>query len=164
MVAEAGSNLDVTDVCSSPTSIDVCLQANLTDRQQSALDALIPHHLGVFVAPPGSGKTVIACGVIAHRHLPTLVVVDRQPLVEQWRERLGEHLGMATKEIGQLGGGRNRAKGVIDIAMAQSLARRDDLGEIAKAMDWSSSTNAITSQQSPSSALCVRFPFGTGSD
>ena len=133
LVREAGSTLEVTDACPSPTSIEVSLQANLTDRQQSALDALIPHHLGVLVAPPGSGKTVIACGVIAHRQLPTLIVVDRQPLVEQWRERLGEHLGMATKEIGQLGGGRNKAKGTIDIAMAQSLARREDLGEIAKA-------------------------------
>jgi superfamily II DNA or RNA helicase len=133
MVREAGSNLEITDACSSPTSLDVSLRASLTDRQQSALDALIPHHLGVLVAPPGSGKTVIACGVIAYRQLPTLIVVDRQPLVEQWRERLGEHLGMATKEIGQLGGGRNRAKGAIDIAMAQSLARREDLGDIAKA-------------------------------
>ncbi len=133
MVGDAGSNLEVTDACSSPKSIDVSLRADLTDRQQSALDALIPHDHGVLVAPPGSGKTVIACGVIAHRRLPTLIVVDRQPLVEQWRERLGEHLGMATKEIGQLGGGRNKAKGDIDIAMAQSLARREDLGEITKA-------------------------------
>ncbi len=92
------------------------------------------HIISVYLwRRPGSGKTVIACGVIAHRRLPTLIVVDRQPLVEQWRERLGEHLGMATKEIGQLGGGRNKAKGAIDIAMAQSLARREDLGEIAKA-------------------------------
>ena len=133
MVGEAGSTLEITDACSSHTSIDLSLQASLTGRQQIALDALIPHHLGVLVAPPGSGKTVIACGVIAHRQLPTLIVVDRQPLVEQWRERLGDHLGMATKEIGQLGGGRNKAKGAIDIAMAQSLARRDDLGQIAKA-------------------------------
>jgi superfamily II DNA or RNA helicase len=85
------------------------------------------------VAPPGSGKTVIACGIIANRRLPTLIVVDRQPLVEQWRERLAEHLGVAPKEIGQFGSGRNNAKGVIDIAMAQTLARRDDLGEIGRA-------------------------------
>ena len=114
MVGEAGSNLEVTDACSSPTSIDVTLRAELSDRQRSALDALIPHHLGVLVAPPGSGKTVIACGVIAHRRLPTLIVVDRQPLVEQWRDRLGEHLGMAdqgdrsTWRRPQQGEGRHR--------------------------------------------------------
>lgn len=130
MVSEAGSTLEVGNACGAPEPIDVSLHADLTDPQQRALDALIPHDLGVLVAPPGSGKTVIACALIAHRRLPTLVVVDRQPLVEQWRERLGDHLGMASKEIGQLGGGRNRAKGTVDIAMAQSLARREDLGEL----------------------------------
>ena len=51
-------------------------------------------------------------------------MVDRQPLVKQWRERLGEHLGTAIKEIGQFSGGRNKAKGAIDIPMAQGLACR----------------------------------------
>ena len=127
VVADAGSTLKVVEACGNPESIDVRLEANLTDRQNGALQTLIPHALGVLVAPPGSGKTVIACALIAHRKLPTLVVVDRQPLIEQWRERLREHLGIEAKEIGQLGGGRNRAKGIIDVAMAQSLARRDDL-------------------------------------
>ena len=127
VVADAGSTLKVVEACGNPESIDVHLQADLTDRQNGALQTLIPHALGVLVAPPGSGKTVIACALIAHRKLPTLVVVDRQPLVEQWRERLQEHLGIEAKDIGQLGGGRNRAKGFIDVAMAQSLARRDDL-------------------------------------
>jgi superfamily II DNA or RNA helicase len=133
IVEDAGSKLEVADACAPPMPIDFCLRASLTGAQQSALDALAPHRLGVLVAPPGSGKTVIACGIIADRRLPTLIVVDRQPLVEQWRERLAEHLGVATKEIGQFGGGRNKAKGVVDIAMAQTLARRDDLCEIGRA-------------------------------
>ncbi|MGA8726229.1 MAG: DEAD/DEAH box helicase family protein [Acidimicrobiales bacterium] len=130
MVTEAGSKLEVIDGRGSPRPIDVSLEADLTDRQENALAALVPHDLGVLVAPPGSGKTVIACALIAHRQVATLIIVDRQPLVEQWRERLGSHLGVASKQIGQLGGGRSRAKGVIDIAMAQSLARRDDLEEL----------------------------------
>lgn len=130
IVADAGSTLDVVEVCGNPEPIDVSFQADLTDRQSGALKALIPHALGVLVAPPGSGKTVIACALIAHRQLATLVVVDRQPLVDQWRERLREHLGIEAKEIGQMGGGRNRAKGLIDVAMAQSLARREDLAVV----------------------------------
>jgi len=61
--------------------------------------------------------------------VPALVVVDRQPLVDQWRDRLSEHLGLGKKQIGQIGGQR-KASGVVDLAMAQSLARRDNLAEI----------------------------------
>ncbi len=88
------------------------------------------NELGVLVAPPGAGKTVLACGVIARRAVPTLVIVDRQPLVEQWRERLSAHLGIDRKLIGVIGAGRRQPRGVIDIAMVQSLARRDDVAEL----------------------------------
>ncbi len=62
--------------------------------------------------------------------MPTLVIVDRQPLVDQWRDRLSVHLGIDRKRIGIIGAGRRRPGGVIDIAMVQSLARRDDLPEL----------------------------------
>lgn len=52
--------------------------------------------------------------VIARHALPTLVIVDRKPLVEQWRDRLVTHLGLSPRQIGQLGGGRNRATGIVD--------------------------------------------------
>lgn len=83
-------------------------------------------------ADPGSGKTVGGCAVIARHGTPALVIVDRKPLVEQWRERLMTHLGLTTRQIGQLGGGRNRAR-IVDVAMVQSLARREDIAELTAA-------------------------------
>jgi superfamily II DNA or RNA helicase len=71
----------------------------------------------------------MACAMIAHHGVPTLVIVDRQALVDQWRDRLSEHLGLGKKQVGQIGG-RRKASGVVDIAVAQSLARRGDLAEV----------------------------------
>lgn len=111
-------------------AIDVHLEASLPPDQQKALDVISRHDLGVLVAPPGAGKTVLACGVIAHRATPTLVMVDRQPLLEQWRDRPVTHLGMSRNQVGVVGAGRSRIRGVVDIAMVQSLARRDDIAEL----------------------------------
>jgi superfamily II DNA or RNA helicase len=69
----------------------------------------------------------MACALLARHGQPALVIVDRKPLLEQWHARLQEHLGLAADQIGQLGGGRDRQTTVVDLAMAQSLARRDDL-------------------------------------
>ena len=113
-----------------PEQIEFTPTFELREDQATALRALSTHELGVLVASPGAGKTVVACALIAHHRRPTLIIVDRKPLVEQWAERLATHLGLAAKEIGQIGGGRNKITGIVDIAMAQSLARREDLDEL----------------------------------
>lgn len=70
----------------------------------------------------------MACALIAHHQQPTLVMVDRKPLLEQWHSRLQEHLGLITGRVGQLGsGGKDRPSGAVDVAMVQTLARRGDL-------------------------------------
>lgn len=123
----------MVDGTAAPDPIDVTLGAVLTPEQVAATEALTGHDLGMLVAEPGSGKTVVGCAVIARHALPTLVIVDRKPLVEQWRDMLVTHLGLSPRQIGQLGGGRNRATGIVDVAMVQSLARRDDIYELTSA-------------------------------
>lgn len=121
-----GSTLEVIDGRPEPAAVDFEFQGALRPQQSTAVADLVEHELGVLVAPPGSGKTVMACAAIAHHRTPTLVVVDRKELVDQWKSRLLDHLGVEPSDIGQLGGGRNKTTGIIDIAMIQSLARRDD--------------------------------------
>jgi superfamily II DNA or RNA helicase len=131
VVAEAGSRLVIHEGRPDPEQIEFTPTFELREDQEAALHALSEHELGVLAAPPGAGKTVVACALIAHHRRPTLIIVDRKPLVEQWTERLATHLGLAAKEIGQVGGGRNKTTGIVDIAMAQSLARREDLDEMS---------------------------------
>ena len=113
-------------------------RARISGRSSANLNALPParslrYDVGVFCAPPGWGKTVLATNLIAARGRSTLVLVHRKPLVEQWTERLSEFLDIAPKSIGRLGGGRRRLTQRVDVAMVQTLARRDDFHAVVRA-------------------------------
>jgi superfamily II DNA or RNA helicase len=126
LVGDLGSRLEIVDDRADPPSVRLGFVGTLRPQQAGAVVDMVVHDLGVLVAPPGAGKTVMACAAIAHHDVPTLVVVDRKELVDQWRNRLETHLDIDPASIGQIGGGRDKPGGVIDIAMIQSLARRDD--------------------------------------
>jgi superfamily II DNA or RNA helicase len=91
------------------------------------MEAILPYDMGVLVAPPGAGKTVMGCYAIARRNVPTIILAHRKPILDQWRFQIGELLGLPSRLVGQVGGGRNRQTGVIDLGMMQSLRRFDDL-------------------------------------
>ncbi|WP_256041546.1 DEAD/DEAH box helicase [Cryobacterium sp. SO1] len=124
LMAAAGITIDVVWDIPTAEAIDVTFTGELTAAQQEAVVVLNRYDTGVLVAPPGSGKTVIACALIAERGLPTAVIVNRAELVEQWRERLGQFLDVDPRQIGQLGNGRRKRTHVIDIVMLQSIAHR----------------------------------------
>ena len=109
------------------TPLSLEFRGELTPLQTTAVLAMVAHTDGVLVAPPGTGKTVIACALIAERKLPTLVLAHSKPLLEQWRAQLTTLLDLPSKQIGQKGGGRHKLTGVIDLAMIQSLKAIEDL-------------------------------------
>lgn len=126
IIHQAGSTLEVSDGRTVAEPFEFRFDGELRPEQQAALDALVGHDHGMLIAPPGTGKTVIGCALIAAHQTPTLVLVDRRPLAEQWRERLCQFLGLKPRQTGQSGGGRNRTSGIVDIALLQSLARHPE--------------------------------------
>ena len=112
------------------SSIEVKFQGQLRPEQQAAAKAMLASDEGILCATTAFGKTVIAAWLIAERKVNTLVLVHRRQLLDQWRERLAAFLNLPIKSIGQIGGGRRRASGMIDVAVIQSLNRKqvvDDL-------------------------------------
>jgi superfamily II DNA or RNA helicase len=95
----------------------------LTPVQEQAARALLAQDIGVFVAPPGIGKTVVGTFLVAARGRSTLVLVHRLPLLDQWITQLAMFLGIEEKDIGQIGGGKRKLTGRLDVAMIQSLTR-----------------------------------------
>jgi superfamily II DNA or RNA helicase len=130
LLGSAGSTLAVEDQRHVGEPLDLRFHGELTPVQEQAAHALLSHDAGVFVAPPGVGKTVVGTYLVAARRRSTLVLVHRQPLLDQWVAQLGMFLGLDSKGIGQIGAGKRKPTGRLDVAMLQSLVREgrvDDL-------------------------------------
>ncbi len=107
------------------TPMKVTFHGTLRPDQQAAAEALLAHDTGVLAATTAFGKTVVSAWLMAQRGVNTLILVHRQQLLEQWIERLSAFLGVPTKTIGRLGGGKHKLTGALDVALIQSLVRKE---------------------------------------
>ncbi|MCK9420194.1 MAG: DEAD/DEAH box helicase [Nitrospirae bacterium] len=105
-------------------------QGTLREPQQEAINEILKYDNGVLSAPPGFGKTVIGAYLTASRGCSTLVLVHRKELLDQWIARLSLFLGIDPKEIGKIGSGKNKPNGKLDVAMIQSLVRKDEVSDL----------------------------------
>lgn len=122
--------LDLDDQRFVGLPLDVTFHGQLRPDQQAAASDMLAHDDGILSATTAFGKTVVAAWLIAARKANTLVLVHRCQLLDQWRERLASFLDLPIKSIGEIGGGRRSPNGVIDVAVIQSLNRKqvvDDL-------------------------------------
>jgi len=129
LLHEYGVALVVEDLREEGAAVPFRFQGELTVLQQQAARSLLRHETGVLVAPPGVGKTVLGTHLIAERGRSALVLVHRQPLLDQWIAQLSMFLGIAEKEIGRIGGGKRKANGRLDVAMIQSLVRKGSVND-----------------------------------
>ncbi len=108
-------------------NLQVSFNGKLTSQQEDAVKEIYNYPNGVLSATTGFGKTVIAAALIAKRNTNTLIIVDRTQLLKQWVERLATFLSLSPKEIGQIGGGKKKITGKIDVATIQSLNSKGEL-------------------------------------
>lgn len=93
------------------------------DEQEEAIAKLVETENGILEAGCGKGKTVMALEAIARVGKPALVLVHKEFLLDQWRDRAWEFLG---EEVGIIQGSKCDYKGrKIVIGMLQSLANPD---------------------------------------
>ena len=130
LLAEHGITLTIDDQRYRGTALNLQFNGDLTAVQTDAARALLAHDTGVFVAPPGIGKTVLGTYLIAQRTTNTLILVHRKPLLEQWIAQLAIFLGIDAKQIGQIGGGKRKPNGRLDVAMIQSLYHDDKVDNL----------------------------------
>jgi superfamily II DNA or RNA helicase/predicted MPP superfamily phosphohydrolase len=124
VMEEYGVQVEEQDERVTGKKIKSKFSGQLTRMQQNLVKKVLKHDVGILVAPPGVGKTVMAIHTIAKRKTNVLILVHRKPLLEQWRMQLASFLGMDIKEIGQIGSGKNSVTGNIDVGMVQSMERK----------------------------------------
>src|SRR5262249_40689718 len=122
--------VDISDHRFAGDLIQVEFRGERRANQTQAAKALAAYDDGILCAPTAFGKTAVAAQLIAMRKVNTLVLVHRRHLMDQWRERMALFLGLTTKQIGQIGGGRTTRTGNIDVAVIQSLIRKGEVKDL----------------------------------
>ena len=101
----------------------------LRAEQEDAIKKILKYDSSICVAPPGFGKTLIGAKIFEQRAVKTLIIVNKNMLLDQWISRFVDYFGYKKSDIGFLGKSQNRLNGNIDIATMQSLNNIPELVE-----------------------------------
>ena len=110
-----------------PQTIDLEFNGSLRNEQQDIVDKYLASTEtggGIVSIPCGGGKTVIALGIAAALGVKCIVIVHKEFLVNQWKERIKQFLPDA--RIGHIQAGTVKIHNCdIIIGMLQSLSMRE---------------------------------------
>ena len=106
--------------------VSFVFSGRLKPFQKVAVDKMLAKDFGTLSSATGSGKTVMALYMIAKRKQPALVIVHTKELAAQWVERIGTFIGIASEDVGFIGGGKKRIGEKINVALVQSLYKCAD--------------------------------------
>ncbi|WP_284013959.1 DEAD/DEAH box helicase [Halobaculum litoreum] len=92
--------------------LDVTLETDLRAYQADWVERFAEQRAGVFVAPPGSGKTVAALGALEAVGGETLILVPSRELAGQWKTEILAHTDLDEDRIGEYHGGEKAIRPV----------------------------------------------------
>lgn len=119
--------------------IEVEFHGVLRPPQKEAVAQILRNDDGLICAPTAFGKTAVAAWLIAKRKVNTLVMVHRQQLLDQWRERLAMLLEFqstrsAKSAVAKQSGGRSP---LVLTGRTDHLSRLDQRCRARFATSWS---------------------------
>lgn len=103
------------------------VQFTLRPEQEDAIKEILKYDSSICVAPPGFGKTLIGAKIFEQRAVKTLIIVNKNMLLDQWISRFVDYFAYKKSDIGYLGKGSNKLNGNIDVATMQSLNNAPEL-------------------------------------
>lgn len=125
LLADLKIKVSIQDETSDGQPLTTTFTGILRPEQKTVAETMLKTDIGVLSATTAFGKTVIGAWLIANRKVNTLILVHRKQLQEQWIERLLTFLDLPREAIGKFGGGRKKTTGLIDVAVIQSVIRKD---------------------------------------
>ena len=145
---ESGIIVDIQNKRSVGKPIRVTFRQELYMQQELAAQRLLQHDDGILSAATAFGKTAVCSYLIASRKVSTLILLRSKDLMHQWMEEFDKFLQIEeeppeyvtpkgrvkrrSSAIGTFEAGKNKLTGIIDLAMIDSLCRREDLADLLK--------------------------------
>jgi len=118
---ESGAQFEIRDHRRRLPDVEYQFFGELKGFQEEAVKAILSREFGTLAAPTGSGKTVMALAVIAHRKQPALVIVHTKELLNQWCERIETFLGIPREEIGIIVAGKKTIGEKVTVGIVKSV-------------------------------------------
>jgi len=103
--------------------IPIEFHGQLKSYQQDAAENVLTHDFATLVGGHKSGKTVIALYTIAQRRQPTLILIPKQELLENWLTKVENFLQIPRSSVGVIANGSQSIGKQITIAHTGEITR-----------------------------------------
>ncbi len=104
-----------------PISIE--FHGELKGYQQDAAEAVLEHDCASLVGGHKSGKTVIALYTISQRRQPTMIIIPKIDLLDDWLRKIESFLQIPSSEVGIFTGGVHQAGKIVTIGHTGEITR-----------------------------------------